>query len=267
MLINSVLLVSAVLAGVAGGAPTSACTPAQVAAGICRESAQSTGDSVDLIAERDQPGADGGSADGTGPSARPPAPTMPLEPTNPMPCDAPTQRCERPDLPPEPADSGFPDVTLADLASFRPAVPALGGEPAGFGVVGMPTNFVAAASTQDVQGTLLGYPVTVRFTPEAFVFAYGDGETLRSASGGASWEASGSPQFAPTGTSHVYGERGTYATSVTIEYAAAVNFGVGWRVVDGVVTARSADYPVQVVEARTALVDLTCIENPTGPGC
>lgn len=192
---------------------------------------------------------------------------MPIEPTNPMPCDAPSERCERPELPLEPADAGFPDVTLADLVSFRPATPTFGNEPLGFAVVGMPANFVAAASVQDIPGTLLGYPVTVRFTPTAFVFAYGDGASLRAASGGASWEASGLAQFTPTPTSHVYGERGAYVTSVTIEYAAAVDFGAGWRTVDGVVTARSADFPIEVVEARTALVDRTCIENPSGPGC
>lgn len=192
---------------------------------------------------------------------------MPLEPTNPMPCDTLTERCERPDLPGEPADPGFPDVTLADLVSFRPVTPELTGEPFGFGVVGMPANFVAAASEQELTGTLLGYPVTVRFTPTAFVFSYGDGMTLRAASGGTSWEASGAAQFTPTSTSHVYAERGSYITGVSIEYTAAVDFGAGWQNVDGVVTARSAGYSVEVVEARTALVDRTCLENPTGPGC
>ena len=41
-----------------------------------------------------------------------------------------------------------PDVSAADLASFRPARPSLVGEPAGFGIVGAPTNVVAAASEQ-----------------------------------------------------------------------------------------------------------------------
>ena len=45
-----------------------------------------------------------------------------------------------------------PDVTAADLASFRPARPSLAGEPAGFGIVGAPTNVVAAASEQYLTG-------------------------------------------------------------------------------------------------------------------
>jgi len=47
-----------------------------------------------------------------------------------------------------------------------------------------------------------------------------------------------------------------------------VNFGSGtWRPVTGSVTASTGGYDVQVVEARTALVDKTCAENPRGPGC
>lgn len=244
------------------GASTGNCTEGGWITG-CR----SDGQQVSVSGSETSPGTDDSSSSTTAPGTRPPVPTMPIEPTNPMPCDAPTERCERPDLPAEPVDPGFPEVTVADLVSFRPTTPALVGEPFGFGVVGMPANFVATAAEQQIPGVLLGYPVTVRFTPTAFVFSYGDGTTLRAASGGTSWEASGTAQFTPTNTSHIYAERGTYATGVTIEYAAAVDFGAGWRPVDGVVTARSADYPVQVVEVRTALVDRTCLENPTGPGC
>ena len=196
-----------------------------------------------------------------------PQPTMPLEPTNARPCDAPGGWCVRPELPGEPADPGLPAVTLADLESFRPVTPALTGEPAGFGVVGMPTNFVAAASEQAIPGVLLGYPVTVRFTPTAFVFSYGDGTSARSATGGATWAQVGTAQFSPTDTTHVYRERGIYSASVAVEFAASVDFGTGWIPVDGVVTASSGAYPVEVVEVHTALVDRTCEEDPTGPGC
>ena len=62
--------------------------------------------------------------------------------------------------------------------------------------------------------------------------------------------------------------RGTYPVSVTVQYAASVDFGSGtWRPVTGYVTATSGGYDVRVVEARTALVDETCVENPGGPGC
>ncbi|MFC8682772.1 hypothetical protein ACFT30_14740 [Microbacterium ureisolvens] len=161
-----------------------------------------------------------------------------------------------------------PDLTLEDLASFRPAPPTLGGEPAGFGVVGMPTNLLATASEQRMPGTVLGWDLTVRFVPTAFVFDNGDGTTTRAASGGASWASLGQGQFTPTATSHVYQARGTYAVGVTVEYAASVDFGSGtWRTVPGVVRAQGGGYDVRVVEVRTALVDRTCVEDPAGPGC
>jgi hypothetical protein len=163
---------------------------------------------------------------------------------------------------------GFPDITLADIASFRPAQPTLGGEPAGFGVVGMPTNLLATASEQHIPGTVLGWDVTVRFEPVAFVFDNGDGTTTRSSTGGASWTSLGQGQFTPTATSHSYRARGTYAVSVTVEYAASVDFGDGsWRTVPGVVRAQAGGYDVRVVEVRTALVERTCAEDPAGPGC
>ncbi|WP_163619392.1 hypothetical protein [Microbacterium sp. B35-30] len=161
-----------------------------------------------------------------------------------------------------------PDVTLADLASFRPAPPTLAGEPAGFGVMGMPTNLLASASEERIPGTVLGWDVTVRFVPVAYVFDNGDGTTTRTATGGSPWTSLGQGQFTPTATSHVYGARGTYGVSVTVEYAASVDFGSGlWRPVPGVVRAEAAGYDVRVVEVRTALVDRTCDEDPTGPGC
>ncbi|MCW3494592.1 hypothetical protein [Microbacterium sp. SSM24] len=162
----------------------------------------------------------------------------------------------------------IPDVTLADLASFRPATPRLTGQPAGFAIAGMPANLVAAASVQSIPGTVLDWEVTVRFTPVSFEFDHGDGTSAVYTTGGATWEQLGQPQLTPTATSHVFRDRGTYSVAVTVRYAASVNFGTGtWRPVPGYVTATSGGYAVRVLEARTALVDKTCIENPDGPGC
>jgi hypothetical protein len=162
---------------------------------------------------------------------------------------------------------GLPDVTLADLASFVPARPTLSGEPNGVGVVGMPTNLVARAGEQRIDGTLFEYDVTVRFVPAGFRFAYGDGTSGTTSSGGASWTALGQADFTPTATSHVYRERGTYSASVTVLYSASVDFGGGWRPVPGFVETTGGGYGIRVVEVHTALVDRTCLENPGGPGC
>ena len=161
----------------------------------------------------------------------------------------------------------LPDVTASDLTSFVPARPSFTSEPAGVGIVGMPANFVANAAEQTQTGTLFDRPVTVRFVPAAYVFDFGDGSSARSATGGTSWASLGQPQFTATPTSHAYGARGSYVASVDVEYTAAVDFGTGWRAVTGVVTAPGGAQGVNVYEARTALVDRTCGENPSGPGC
>ncbi|WP_375384523.1 hypothetical protein [uncultured Microbacterium sp.] len=159
------------------------------------------------------------------------------------------------------------EVTLADLASFVPARPTLTGEPAGLGVVGMPTNLVATASTQLLSGRLFDRDVVVRFTPSAFRFDHGDGTSATAPTGGASWATLGQADFTPTATTHVYAARGTYPVAVTVLYSASVDFGTGWRPVAGFVQASTGGYDVRVVEVRTALVDKTCLENPSGPGC
>lgn len=240
------------IAPIASPAHSDGCTVSQLQAGMC---SYATDDEVVVSGTERHPGGlpepPPGANDRAAPIATPP----------PEDC-GPLNRCI------EYAVGGFPDVTLADLASFRPARPTLGGEPAGFGVVRMPTNLLASASGQHIPGTVLGWDVTVRFEPVAFVFDHGDGTTARHATGGASWEALGQGQFSPTATSHVFRARGTYDVSVTVEYAASVDFGNGsWRPVPGVVRADAAGYGVRVVEARTALVDRTCAEDPYGPGC
>lgn len=216
----------------------------------------SDGTSVDVTGTTTKPGSDAG----TGTSD-------PGDGTPATPSPAPTQQCLTALCRGGYQVVGLPEVTLADLASFVPAAPTLGGEPDGLGVVGMPTNLVASASEQRMQGTLLGYAVTVRFVPVAYAFDYGDGATRTAATGGAPWSSLGQADFTPTPTSHVYAAPGTYGVRATVDYAASVDFGAGWRPVAGVVRASSPAYDVRVVEVRTALVSRTCLENSRGPGC
>lgn len=230
-----------------------------------------SGTQLDIVGSQTDPGV-------TPPTSGPGVALPPPRPERPSPSDRGAPDCA-PDTvactpvyedAPPPADEeadAIPPVTLADLASFVPAQPALGAEPAAAGVAGMPTNFVAVADEQILGGSLFGRPVSVRFTPVAYVFSYGDGTTARSSTGGTSWDALGQPQFTATPTSHAYSARGTYVASVAVEYAPAVDFGTGWIPVAGVVTAAGPGYQVEVYEVRTALVERTCIENPSGPGC
>lgn len=166
------------------------------------------------------------------------------------------------------AVESLPDVSASDLVSFVPQRPTTAGEPAGFGVRGMPTNVFAAASTHVLSGPLLGYDVRVRFTPVSYRFDYGDGTVRVSATGGSSWASLGLAQFSATPTTHAYTRAGTRHVSVSVVYDAHVDFGNGaWRPVSGTVTSAASSYDIRVVEVRTALVARTCDEAPRGPGC
>lgn len=164
-------------------------------------------------------------------------------------------------------DPGIPPVTIADLVRFAPAGSTLTGEPNNVGVAGLPTNFVATASTQTIAGELLGFPLAVRFTPAAYDFVYGDGTASTSSTGGATWTDLAQAQFTPTATSHAYSERGTYTALVDVRYTAEVDFGTGWFPVTGQVTSHGAPQEIRIFEAHTALVAFTCAEEPKSPGC
>lgn len=150
-------------------------------------------------------------------------------------------------------------ITISDLAQFTPTPPQVNVDPAGVAVMNLPANFVSEASEQVLEAEILGRWVTVRFTPVQFAFDTGDGHTVTSSHGGASWDATGSPQFTPTATSHVYRARGLVYPSVTVTYEASVNLGGGWINL-GTVSATSAASEVRVYEAVTRLI------KPEPPG-
>lgn len=165
------------------------------------------------------------------------------------------------------ASPGMPAVTIADVARFAPDGTLLAGEPENVGVAGLPTNFVATASAHTVDGTLFGYPISVRFTPVGYDFDFGDGSSASTAEGGRSWADLGQAQFTPTPTSHTYAERGEYIARVDVRYTAEVDLGVGWFPLSGELTASGDGQRIRVFEAHTALVAQTCEQSPSSPGC
>lgn len=221
--------------------------------------ATTDGSQVDVSAESNSPGRSGGAGGQNGGSAPGRGATTP---------PVAEEECESALCRPLYTVETLPDVTAEDLRSFVPAVPSFTGEPLGLGVVGMPTNLVAAAAVQVQSGPLLGYDVTVRFTPTAYRFDYGDGTSRTTGNGGASWARWGVPDYTATPTSHAYAAAGSYRAGVRVIYAAAVNFGTGtWRPVTGTVASATSFYDIRVVEVRTGLVQRTCAEQPSGPGC
>lgn len=163
-------------------------------------------------------------------------------------------------------DAGAP-LTITDVAQFAPAPVTTAAEPGGVGVAGLPMNFVAATTAQTRSGTLLGRPITVRFTPARVDFVYGDGESRTSTDGGESWATLGQASFTPTPTSHTYRTRGTYPAHATVRYTAEVDIGGGWFPVPGELAIDGSVQQVRVYEADTALVARTCTEQLAAPGC
>jgi len=162
----------------------------------------------------------------------------------------------------------IPAVQASDVVRFAPATPAVGTEPDGIAVVGMPMNVLVRGDAASMPGTLFGLPMTVTFTPVEAVVDYGDGTRRTVPVSDATWAQLQQPQFTATPTSHAYGERGHYTVTVTVMSSAVVDFGVwGARPVNGLVASPSTSRTVQAVTADTGLVAWTCAENPRGPGC
>ncbi|KJL27591.1 hypothetical protein RS83_02640 [Microbacterium oxydans] len=180
------------------------------------------------------------------------------------------RRCFRPkferDAPPS-APPGIPAIAMTDLAAFAPDAVTTVGEPGNLGVAGMPTNFVAAASTRTQTGALFGIPLMVRFTPSGYDFHYGDGSSASTRTGGQTWAALGQAQFTPTSTSHVYRQRGAYLADVDVRYTAEIDLGDGWFPVAGELTTDGPVSRIRIFEAHTALVAHTCAARPSSPGC
>lgn len=161
----------------------------------------------------------------------------------------------------------IPEITLTDLASFAPDPAALTAEPNNLGVAGLPTNLVTAATTHTQNGTLFGYPIAVRFTPDIYTFHHGDDTSTASNTPGTTWDTLHQAQFTPTDTSHTYTERGTYTARVDITYTAEIDLGIGWFPITGHLNTTGTPQTIRIYEAHTALVARTCTEQPTAPGC
>ncbi len=143
---------------------------------------------------------------------------------------------------------------IDDVARFLPAVATMHAEPDGWAVVGVPANFWVDVKAMTVAGELLGEAAEVRFTPQAYQFAYGDGTTRTTTTPGASWADLGQEELTKTSTSRVYGARADRQATVTVIYSAEYRFAGGpWIGVAGAVSGTTPPHRVLVVVERTAL--------------
>lgn len=163
---------------------------------------------------------------------------------------------------------GTHPITLADIASFRPAIGTNRMEPDGWMVIGLDTNFYATGNSSVKHGELLDKSAAVRFTPVGWHWDFGDGSGLDSGSPGASWQQLGLDEFAPTATSHVFAAPGSFTIVLTIDYAAEYQFdGSGWVPIAGVLPVASNPLSARAGDAQTVLVGRDCEQNQRGPGC
>ncbi|MDQ1551723.1 MAG: hypothetical protein QOD50_1145 [Actinomycetota bacterium] len=231
------------------------CNELQLKQGTC-VSGNINGGGVDLSGHKDAPGSGSGKSGGNGKGK----PAVPV-------CQGLPAACQKIIVIP-PGAPGNPGLTINDLKNF-PAVPGTDHmEPNGWMVVGLDTNFYSVVGVEIVNGTLLGQPASVRFTPIAWHWTYGDGTGATRATPGGTWTAQGIPEFDPTATSHVYTAEGTYFIDLSITFSAEYKYATGnWTRVFGTITLPANRLKATAGDAKTVLVNRDCTQNPSGPGC
>lgn len=147
-----------------------------------------------------------------------------------------------------------PTLTLADIrrafAELPLPTPTLVIQPPdGVTLVNFDTNFYTAHTaplTRTV--TLLGQRVTIRATPAAYTWTYGDGAARTTADPGAPY-----PDLRVT---HRYERKGVYRTRLAVTYDGSYRVGQGgpWRAIPGRVTVAGAPQGLRAVEATPTLV-------------
>lgn len=167
-----------------------------------------------------------------------------------------------------PGEPGTPGVTMSDVAHFLVSPEVQSMEPNGWMVVGLDTNFFATGGAHVREGELLGVPASVRFTPVAWHWDYGDGATRSSPTPGSPWARQGVKEFDATATSHIYTGRGTYTIRLMVDYVAEYRIdGGAWIWVPGSLRAPANELVATAGHVKTVLVEHDCIQDRSGPGC
>jgi len=259
---HGLLLGMIVLAlGTPGAIHAGACSPGEIATGTCSVDASVGAADVTLVGSATSPGSDGSGGSASKGSGH--------TPKSPFTCQIVVQnRCLVRAPRSGPAAPTVQPITLRDIASFRPAPGVQFMEPDGWVVPGLDANFYSVVEQQLVNGTLLGLPATVRFTPVAWHWNYGDGSAVVRTTKGATWASQGLHDFDRTPTSHVYDTEGEYVIRLTIDFRAEYRFAsTGFIPIAGIINLPANDLHVTVTGAKTVLVEHDCVANPAGPGC
>jgi hypothetical protein len=150
----------------------------------------------------------------------------------------------------------IPPTSVSDLVAFQPLPPGIVIEPGSWSLPRVPTNIFSSASAQSQSGTLLGWPIEVRFSPQSYRWSYGDGASATRSEAGSSW---GQNQFGATSTSHVYRAPGTYTVTLQVDYSVSYRFDQGGFVpLAGVVSRAGPPATLQILRVDSLLVDEGC---------
>lgn len=157
-----------------------------------------------------------------------------------------------------------PPTQVSDLVAFQPLPPGIVIEPGSWSLPRVPTNIFSNTGVQTHAGTLLGWPIEVRFSPQTFHWTYGDGGSSTKSGSGSSW---GANQFEATSTSHVYAVPGTYTVTLEVDYSVSYRFDQGGFVgLAGTVRRSGPPATLQVLRVGSVLVDEGCAPGPLVQG-
>lgn len=270
MLGSGVLALVLAFGGVGSGTAVwfEACSQASRTGGGCAGISTSvSADGVTLGATVTSPGSPGTSAN-TPASSVFSSPRIPRPPRNPV---LGSRQCSiilaglcrgqsAPKNPPPPAArvqrAPTPPTSVSDLVAFQPLPPGIVIEPGSWSLPRVPTNIFTSAGVQSQSGTLLGWPIEVRFSPQSFRWSYGDGASVTRSEPGSSW---GSNQFGATGTSHVFRAPGTYTITLQVDYSVSYRFNQGGFVpLAGVVSRSGPPAALQILRVDSVLVEEGC---------
>jgi hypothetical protein len=252
--VTLMLVINSIPSRAAAAPPGAGCSSADILNGRCNITGNINGGGVDLAGNQNFSDPSTGKSSG---KKKPPAPV----------CQGLPEACQNITII-SPGAPGNPSLTINDLKSF-PAVPGTDHmEPNGWMIVGLDTNFYSFVGVEIVNGTLLGQPASVRFTPIGWHWTYGDGTAANRGTAGTTWAAQGIPEFDPTPTSHVYTADGTYFIDLSITFRAEYKYATGnWTPVVGTITLPANRLEASAGDAKTVLVNHDCTQNPSGPGC
>lgn len=274
----SVLLFTGTISGAV--APLEACSQGSRTSGECPSITSTVGAAgVSIGATQTTPGSPGGQTSTSGQaSSAPRGPWRPPPVRNPVlgsaQCSviiAGSCRGQSPPKNPPPAAATVVDApraptSLSDLATFSPGSPGIVVEPGAWSIPRVTTNIFAVAGTETQRGELLGWPIEVRFSPQAFKWNYGDGSRVTHRVAGGSW---GSAQFSTTPTGHIFRSPGRYPVSVEVDYAVAYRFDGGAFVsLPGELTRSAGPVALTVLRVTPVLVESGCGgRTPVGGRC